>query len=367
MTQSRRVEPIAGGDQRMGQRAVMEELPRPSRFSWGRLAFLALSGLCLYVFAPSIAEVFEAWDQLGKVHPAAVVGILALEGASFVCVWILQGITLRSKDWFAISTTQLIGNAFNRITPGGGATGTALQARLLAEAGLNPTTAASALTVQSVLTTAAVTPLPVLTLPAIVFAGTNVPGTLADGAWTGAIVFVVMMVILAVLLGTRRPLCRLGGLIERIANYRRPPDKPRLVRVGEKILTERDAIRATLGASWLPAVSAAVGRWAFEYFALLVTLYAIGASPDPWLVLIAFTVASVLTMIPFTPGGLGFVEAGLTGALAVAGVNAAEALLATLVFRLVSFWGPIPVGGVAWYVFRRKYPSKRHAARVARA
>src|SRR4029453_4026426 len=48
------------------------------------------------------------------------------------------------------------------------------------------------------------------------------------------------------------------------------------------------------------------GRWGFEYFALLVTLYAIGASPDPWLVLIAFTVASVLTMIPFTPGGLGF-------------------------------------------------------------
>jgi hypothetical protein len=120
-----------------------------------------------------------------------------------------------------------------------------------------------------------------------------------------------------------------------------------------------------MGESWLPAVSAAVGRWAFEYFALLVTLYAIGASPDPWLVLIAFTVASVLGMVPFTPGGLGFVEAGLTGALALSGVSATEAVLATLVFRLVSFWGPMPIGGVAWIVFRRRHP-RRAAARVAR-
>ena len=51
---------------------------------------------------------------------------------SFACVWLVQALALGTHDWFSVSTTQLAGNAFNRITPGGGATGTALQANMLA-------------------------------------------------------------------------------------------------------------------------------------------------------------------------------------------------------------------------------------------
>jgi hypothetical protein len=58
-------------------------------------------------------------------------------------------------------------------------------------------------------------------------------------------------------------------------------------------------------------------------------------------------------MIPLTPGGLGFVEAGLAATLAVSGIGAGEALLATLAYRLFSFWLPIPVGAVAYLVHRR--------------
>jgi uncharacterized protein (TIRG00374 family) len=347
--------PVA--DAAVAAAAAAAVAPRSPRWSIGRLVLLAITGVCLYVFAPSIAEVFEAWDRLGEVHPAAVVGILALEGGSFFCMWVLQRIALRTKEWFSVVTTQLAGNAFNRITPGGGATGTVLQARMLADAGFSATTAASALTVQSLLITVVVVAMPAFVLPAIIFAGTSVPGSLEVGAWIGAVVFVIMVGIGAVLLGTRRPVCILGGWIERGVNVVRR-GKPPITGLGERLLKERDEIRVTMGAEWLPALGAAVGRWAFEYFALLVTLYAIGADPDPSLVLLAFAAASILTMVPFTPGGLGFVEAGLTGALAVAGVSAGQAVLATLVFRLASFWLPLPVGAVAGFVFRRRYPRK---------
>jgi len=60
--------------------------------------------------------------------------------------------------------------------------------------------------------------------------------------------------------------------------------------------------------------------------------------------------------VPFTPGGLGFVEAGLAGTLTLAGVTPGDALLATLTYRLVSYWLPIPAGGVAYLIFRRRYP-----------
>ena len=62
-------------------------------------------------------------------------------------------------------------------------------------------------------------------------------------------------------------------------------------------------------------------------------------------------------MIPFTPGGLGFVEAGLTGLLALAGIAAGAAALATLAYRLVSYWLPLPAGPIAVIIHRRLYPS----------
>ena len=321
----------------------------------GRLFFLVVMGVCLYVFAPSLVEVFEAWDHLGDVHPAALSAVALMEAASFVCQWQLQRIALGTKQWFSVATTQLAGNAFNRITPGGGATGTALQAKMLTDAGFRATAAASALTVQSLLGTAVVVALPLLVLPATIFAGLNVPGGLADGIWIGAGVFVLAAGLVAMFLGTRRPVQGLGNLIERIVNLVRRRG-PRLVGLGDRLLTERDEIRRTMGSRWVAALAAAVGRWGFEYLALLVTLYAVGAAPDPWLVLIVFVVASVLTMIPLTPGGLGFVEAGLTGTLVLAGVSGAQALLATLIFRLVSFWVPMPIGAVAAVLYRRRYP-----------
>ena len=64
----------------------------------------------------------------------------------------------------------------------------------------------------------------------------------------------------------------------------------------------------------------------------------------------------------FTPGGLGFVEAGLTGTLALAGVSGGNALVTTLVYRLLTFWLPLPIGAVAWFVFRRRYPPPRQGA-----
>jgi hypothetical protein len=51
----------------------------------------------------------------------------------------------------------------------------------------------------------------------------------------------------------------------------------------------------------------------------------------------------------------------LVGALALAGVPAGAAVVATLAYRLVSFWLPIPAGGIAAIVHRRRYGSEAPA------
>ena len=64
-----------------------------------------------------------------------------------------------------------------------------------------------------------------------------------------------------------------------------------------------------------------MGNWLFDYLALLAALTAVGSRPRPSLVLLAYVAAALLGMIPITPGGLGFVEAGLAATLALAGVS----------------------------------------------
>ena len=72
--------------------------------------------------------------------------------------------------------------------------------------------------------------------------------------------------------------------------------------------------------------------WAFGYslpFAVLAITY-----------LASNTVGSVVP----SPGGLGPVELALTGGLVTAGVPSGVAVSAVLVYRLVTFWIPIPLG-----------------------
>jgi uncharacterized protein (TIRG00374 family) len=62
----------------------------------------------------------------------------------------------------------------------------------------------------------------------------------------------------------------------------------------------------------------------------------------------------VLAQIPVTPGGLGFVEAGLTAMLALAGVGAGKAVLATLAYRLFAYWLQLPAGLAAFLAHKRR-------------
>ena len=71
--------------------------------------------------------------------------------------------------------------------------------------------------------------------------------------------------------------------------------------------------------------------------------------------LLAFCAAQVLAQVPGTPGGLGFVEAGLTAMLALAGVSAASAVLATFAYRLFNYWLQLPAGLVGYLLHRRRF------------
>jgi glycosyltransferase 2 family protein len=98
---------------------------------------------------------------------------------------------------------------------------------------------------------------------------------------------------------------------------------------------------------------AALGKLA-NIAAFAVACAALGIDiPFEQLGLLYMTANTVASAAP-TPGGLGAIEAALTAALTGAGVDAGTALAAVLVFRLFTYWLPVPFSYVALWDCRRR-------------
>jgi uncharacterized protein (TIRG00374 family) len=314
---------------------------------------LVVAAISFHIVAPSIVEVFGSWPRVSSVAPAWLVVIVACEVTSFASAIALQRIALRTDAWFAVATSQLAGNAMSQVVPGGAAAGATLQLRLLSQSGSDTATAISGFTAFSLLQTASILFLPVLTLPTILL-GAGVDRGLAQTAFLGIAGFVVVAGFGAVLLTTDPLLTGIGRAVQVVRN-RLLRKRPKLTELPARLIRERNGIRDVLGERWREALFATACRLGFDFLALFAALAAVGGLPKPSLALLAYTASSLLAMVPITPGGLGLVEAGLTGTLALAGVRPAQAVLATLLYRLASYWLPILAGPVAYTLFRRRY------------
>lgn len=318
---------------------------------------LAVAGLSLYVFLPSLVAVASSWRSLGHLEWGFAVLVVACEAASSACLWQLDRIALHTRSWFPIAAAQLSGNVAGRILPGGGATATAFTVSMLREAGVDVGEATAAFTTSTLLQLATTLALPVLALPAIL-AGAPVAHSLSTAAYLGLAAFALLLAAGAAAFTYERPLETAGRAAQWLLNHTVRRHTP-VSGLPEKFVADRNFVRSTLGGRWRAAGLAAVGNTGFDYLALLCALRAVGASPRPSLVLLAYTSAELLALVPFTPGGLGFVEAGLVGTLTAAGVPAHDALTATLLYRLMAYWLPLPVGGIAYGLFRLRYRNVR--------
>jgi uncharacterized protein (TIRG00374 family) len=321
-----------------------------------RLVPLVVAAVVLYGVAPATLEVLGAYRRLRDVDPGWWIVVVAASAASTWCMCALQRLALNRAPWFPVATSQLAGAAFSKVVPGGSAAAAALQARMLLQAGLSPAAIGTGLTAGALLLLGALAGLPLLALPALLV-GRHIPDGLLDTAAIGLGVFVVLFAVGAVLLVNDRVLRALGRGLG-AAQRRLHRGQAASEQLPERLLDQRDLLRRSLGRAWPQAVATAAGRWILDFLCLYAALLAVGARPPLYVALLAYSAAQLLGQIPLTPGGLGVVEAGLAGTLALAGIPAATATLATLAYRLASFWLPLPVGLAAWIWHRRRYETE---------
>ncbi|HTR94540.1 MAG TPA: lysylphosphatidylglycerol synthase transmembrane domain-containing protein [Trebonia sp.] len=319
-----------------------------------RVLVVAVAGATIYGVLPKLIAVLGAWPQLSALSPAWFAAALAAEIVSFTCNFALQRLALRTTGWFAVVTAGLAGNAVTGCLPGGDAAGAAVQFRMLATAGFDTDTTVGGLTAFSLLGVGGLLALPVFALPAILGGAPVSPG-LDHTALLGIAGLVLFAVFGIIILRSDWPLATAGRAAQRLRNWLTRGRRPPLSGLDTRLLAERDTIRGVLGRKWRQAVLLTVGRLGFDLGCLLAALRATGANPRPPLVLLAYAAAGILALLPLTPGGLGIVEASLSGLLILAGVHAGQAFLATLAYRIASYWLPLLAGPPAYLLFRHRY------------
>jgi uncharacterized membrane protein YbhN (UPF0104 family) len=87
--------------------------------------------------------------------------------------------------------------------------------------------------------------------------------------------------------------------------------------------------------------------------ALYSALAAVGAHPPLLATAAVYLAGNTVGSIAPTPGGLGAVEAVLSAGLTAIGIPAHEAVPAVLLFRVATFWLPIPAGWVSFEFLQR--------------
>jgi hypothetical protein len=238
----------------------------------------------------------------------------------------------------------------------GSGAATGFSYRRLVSQGAAPTVAGWALILAGIVSNAAF--VVVISIGAIVSG--NVWAMAAGGA--GLVLSVVVVIVAATAI--RRPSVR-----ERVTRasvwtlrlgqrvVRRPAGDPAeivaetLAALGVFRLNRRDV---------LLVVASAFRNWAFDLLCLAFSIRAAGAQVPWWGIVLAWAAGSGGASLNLTPGGLGIVEAALTGALVALGVPAGPALTAVLVYRAITFWLAIAIGWPTYYGLMR---GERHALR----
>jgi uncharacterized membrane protein YbhN (UPF0104 family) len=106
-----------------------------------------------------------------------------------------------------------------------------------------------------------------------------------------------------------------------------------------------DAEQAAARPSW--RLLGAIGYLFCDIAVLWTTFAAVGHVPSAPALILGYTIGYLANALPI-PGGIGVLDAGLTGALLLYGASPAHAVAAVLVYHAIAFWIPA-LGGVLAY------------------
>lgn len=225
----------------------------------------------------------------------------------------------------------------SRVLPGGGAAGAVWAARRLKRFGVPWATAGTAVVLEGVLAMATLGVIVVLGTVAALFRGRVNPGSVAVAAVVAAAFAGACWAAFALL---RSATAR--EKVFDVAARTVPPAAARLKAWHTALSELAETLPSAGGLRSVITWSAA--NWLLEIVGLWIVFVGLGMRMEVGVLVVGYGVANLVTALPHTPGGLGLVEAGMTGAYVALGTETSVALAGVLAYRLISFWLPVLFG-----------------------
>jgi uncharacterized membrane protein YbhN (UPF0104 family) len=303
------------------------------------VALLAVIGL-IAAFAPGLGEVRHYLADAAGGWIAVAIVLEFLSGVSYVAMF--RPVFCLRASWrtsWEIGWSEL---AVGSIVPASGAGGLALGAWILAHGGM-PADKIARRSVAFFLVKSSVN-----------FVAVAVLGTAMAVGLIGPERSLLLTALPAAL-----SIATIGAvvLIARLGRGSDPPEDAGRVRrafvaVRRAVIDGAgEAIRIVRAGNVL-VIAGAFGYWAFDNAVLWATYRAFGVSVPLSVILMGYLIGQLGGLLPL-PGGVGGIDGGLIGALIVFGAPAAATTAAVLAYRVILFWLPLIVGGLAFVSLRR--------------
>lgn len=309
-------------------------------------ALLVVAAVTALVIVPQVTQFGEILNSLREADWAWLAGAVLASAATYPLAAVQLAGASRARLPAARTIAVQVAAAVPGVVAPGAIGGAGLNLRYLERSGLSRAEALAAVTLANA-AAFAVHAVALVTVGGIV-TGIGVAAAPAPPRWAllAAVLAVAALagVVFWIRLGRHLPVQRLA--VRRLAGRRLAGQARELA--GDLL----EALRRPRQAAALLGGSA--GVTAGYALALWCSLRAFGASLSPLRAAAAYLAGAAAGAVSPTPGGLGAVDAALTGALIRLGVTGATAVLGVVAFRVVTYWLPVLPGAAALRALRRR-------------
>lgn len=330
------------------------------RIATGPVGRLALTvAVVVAIFAgvlPRIADYGRAWElvrALTWAETALVATVGAVNLMSYAPLWVaaVPGLT-----WWRALMADQASTAISNTVPAGFAFGVGTTAAMHHSFGFRPAVIARAVALTGVWNNLVKLAMPALALAGLLLVRDPHPG-LTVAAVLGSVILLAAAAALTAGLTHRRAGAVLAAAAQRAAaTFARRRGRSAPADWVERTDRFRTDSLELLRHRWLLMSIAAVFSHLMLFLVLLTCLRTVdgqGAQIHWVVVLAVFSVTRLVTIVPITPGALGVAELSYVAGLTAVGVGPGAAAGAVLLFRLLTWFLPIPLGLGAWLLWRR--------------
>ncbi|MFL6019334.1 MAG: YbhN family protein [Gaiellaceae bacterium] len=311
-------------------------------------------------FLPSIANYADVWKVVQGLSWQWVVALLVVTAINLVTFAPPWMIALPGLGFIRAMELTQASTALTLVFPGGAAVGIAGSYGITRRWGFPGRDVARAVTLVGLWNQLVNLAFPIVAVFLLTIEGDEASAALATAAFIGVAVLGVVVTGLVLVLLSNRLARELGNVAARftswvLAKVRRGP----VAWGGESFKRFRDEVGDFLERKWPWLTLAALVGNLSVFAVLLVSLRALDVPASEVTVIEAFAAWALIRIIgsiPITPGGVGIIELGLTGALVGFGGSNASVVAAVLVYRFLTVVPTLTLGLIAAFTLRRKGP-----------